>query len=212
MLHIKAFTFNPFQENTYLLYDDTKECIIIDPGCYTDAERNTLVKFITDNQLKPVKLINTHCHIDHVLGNKFIAEHYDLVLEMHEADLPTLLAVPSYAGTFGIEAAPSPEPGLYLEEGDIVKFGNTELKVLFTPGHSAGSISFYSEVDETVIVGDVLFMQSIGRTDLPGGDYDTLIKSIQTKLFTLPDVTKVYPGHGPATAIGLEKMNNPFFR
>ncbi len=210
MVTVASFAFNPFQENTYVLYDETSECIIIDPGCYTEEERTELVNFLEHENLKPVKLINTHCHIDHILGNKFIAEKYNLKLEMNELDLPTLHAVPMYGQKWGITAEPSPEPEVLLVEGDIVRFGNSSLEVLFTPGHSSGSISFYCRADAFVIVGDVLFLSSIGRTDLPGGNFDTLIESIREKLFPLEDSTKVYPGHGPPTTIGFEKENNPF--
>ncbi len=210
MISIALFTFNSFQENTYVLYDETKQCIIIDPGCYTPEERAELIGFIEQEGLMPVKLINTHCHIDHVLGNKFIADKYQLKLEMHALDIPTLHAVPTYGQKWGIFAEPSPEPEILLEEGNTVTFGNSTLEVLFTPGHSNGSISFYCRKDRFVIVGDVLFYQSIGRTDIPGGNFDTLIQSIREKLFILENSTKVYPGHGPSTAIGFEKEHNPF--
>jgi hydroxyacylglutathione hydrolase len=210
MLSVDSFTFNPFQENTYILSDASKQCIIMDPGCYTEAEKNELRNFISASGLIPVRLINTHAHIDHILGNKFVAETYGLKLEMHALELPVLHALSTYAARWGIDPEPSPEPEILLEEGNTISFGTSSLEVLFTPGHSSGSISFYSKGSSLVIAGDVLFRTSIGRTDLPGGDYDTLIKSIREKLFTLPDDTKVYPGHGPSTTIGFEKKNNPF--
>ena len=210
MIAVNVFTFNPFQENTYILSDETKECIIIDPGCYDSFEKDELASFIENQKLKPVRLINTHCHIDHVLGNKFVSDKYKLQVELNMLEIPFLRAVTDYAPQYGIFCEPAPEPFALLNEGDIIKFGNSKLNVLFTPGHSPGEICLYSETDKFVIAGDVLFQMSIGRTDLPGGNYDTLIKSIREKLFTLPDEVTVYPGHGPSTTIGFEKKNNPF--
>tara|TARA_B100000809_G_scaffold96615_1_gene95193 strand:+ start:11484 stop:12125 length:642 start_codon:yes stop_codon:yes gene_type:complete len=210
MINVHYFAFNGFQENTYILFDDTKECVIIDPGCYSNEEQQVLTNYISENGLTPIKLLNTHCHIDHILGNNFVATKYNVGLEMHEKDLPTLHATPEYGHTFGFNVDKSPEPTTLLDEGDIVKFGNSELSVLFTPGHSAGHIVFVSHQDKFVVNGDVLFYGSIGRTDLPGGDHATLIESINTKLMTLPLDYKVYTGHGQSTTIGFEKINNPF--
>ncbi len=210
MITVKFFTFGPFEENTYVLYDETKECIIIDPGCYDANEKHELAEFIESKKLRPVRLLNTHAHIDHILGNNFVAGKYHLKLEMNERDIGILKAAPTYGQMWGIQAEPSPEPEVLLSESDEVRFGNSSLKVLFTPGHSEGSISFYSSENNFVIAGDVLFNGSIGRTDLPGGDFDTLIRSIREKLFPLGDDCTVYPGHGPVTTIGFEKENNPF--
>jgi len=210
MISIKSFTFNPFQENTYLLYDESNECLIIDPGCYDDSERNLLTSFIEQNNLKPVKLLNTHCHIDHVFSNKFIAEKYALGLEMHEKDLGVLHSLMSVAHLYNLNAEPSPEPSVLLEEGDVIKFGNSHLDILFTPGHSPGSICFVCKEQQFIIAGDVLFHGSIGRTDLPGGHHQSLINSIKQKLFPLGDNFIVHSGHGPETNIGFEKENNPF--
>lgn len=210
MLKIDFFTFNPFQENTYILHDETKECVIIDPGCYDPAEKDELKRFIEFNQLKPVRLLNTHCHIDHVLGNKFVADTFKLQLEIHLMEIPLLHAVAEYGPQYGIFPEEVPEPTLLIKEGGEITFGKTTLEVLFTPGHSPGSICFYSKSDKMIVSGDVLFQMSIGRTDLPGGNYNQLIKSITQVLFNLPDDTKVFPGHGPATTIGFEKVNNPF--
>ncbi|MDQ3190277.1 MAG: MBL fold metallo-hydrolase [Bacteroidota bacterium] len=212
MVHIKKFTFNPFQENTYILSDETKECIIVDPGCYSPSEKKELAEFIKEKGLKPVMLVLTHAHVDHVLGNAFINEVYGLRPVMNKIELTGLLGVPQYAHIYGINADISPEPISYIEEGDTVKFGNSTLEVLFTPGHSAGSISLVSKEQKFIIAGDVLFYGSIGRTDLPGGDYDTLIASIKNKLFPLGDDFNVYSGHGPETNIGFEKKNNPFLK
>ncbi len=210
-MKIKSFTFNPFQENTYVVYDDTKECIIIDPGCYTDKERDELRRFITSEGLKPVKLINTHCHIDHVLGNKFTSELWDLELYMHKEDLPLLENAGNIGKMYGFEDYEgSPYPKHFLAQDDTLTFGESSFKILFTPGHAPGHICLYSKENNLLIAGDVLFNGSIGRTDLPGGDYNTLIKSIKTKLLPLDENTIVYCGHGPSTSIGKEKMSNPF--
>jgi len=210
---VAKFTFNPFQENTYVLHDETKECIIIDPGCFTQNEKDQLVDFIEKNELKPVRLINTHCHLDHIFGNRFIAEKYDLELEIHPGEVPVLEAAPMVSSSYGIPfPEPSPPATKFLEEGDVVKFGKTELEVIFTPGHSPASISFFCKKDKYVIAGDVLFQGSIGRTDLPGGDMATLIGSIKDKLFPLGDDVKVYSGHMGDTTIGVEKMSNPFLQ
>lgn len=208
---VAVFTFNPFAENTYLLYDDTKECVIIDPGCYTAEERQQLVNFIESNELKPVRLLNTHCHVDHVFGNRFIADKYNLTLEIHKGELIVLQTVPQVCAHYGIPFDDhSPEPGKFIEAGDIISFGNTKLKTLFTPGHSPASISFFDEASKILIAGDVLFQGSIGRTDLPGGDFQTLIDSIKREYYPLGDDVQVYPGHGPSTTVGVEKKTNPF--
>lgn len=194
----------------YILYDETKEALIIDPGCYTQPEKEELAKFIVETGLKPVKLLNTHAHIDHVLGNNFVAGKFGLKLEMHEADVDLLRSAPVYGQMWGIKPEPSPEPSTFLTEGDVVLFGNSKLDVLFTPGHCPGSITFFSSAEKFAIVGDVLFYGSIGRTDLPGGNHELLISSIREKLFPLGDDMVVYPGHGPSTTIGFEKQHNPF--
>jgi glyoxylase-like metal-dependent hydrolase (beta-lactamase superfamily II) len=211
MAQVVCLTFNPFEENTYLISDDTNECVIFDPGCYDAAEKKALKTKIVELGLKPVRLINTHCHIDHVFGNYFVAHEYDLPLEMHHGELPVLKTVPQIADMYGIAyPEPSPMPEKFIEEGDIIKFGNTELRAIFTPGHSPASLSFFCEADKFLIAGDVLFQGSIGRTDLPGGDFNTLINNIKTKLYPLGDDVIVYPGHGPSTTIGRERQTNPF--
>ena len=210
MIHVAAFTFNPFQENTYILYDETKECIIIDPGCYTENERKQIRAFIKKEGLKPVRLINTHCHLDHICGNAFIAREYNLVLEAHEGEKVVLDSSVAHGELYGFTFEPSPAISTYLKEGDQVHFGHSNLDILYTPGHSPASITFYSKEDGFVIAGDVLFFMSIGRTDLPGGNHQTLLNSIREQLFTLPEETVVYNGHGQKTKIGFEKLNNPF--
>ena len=210
MIQIASFTFNPFQENTYVLFDETSECVIIDPGCYDERERQELAGFIEKKGLKPVRLLNTHCHIDHVLGNSFIASKYGLKLEIHKDDLFLLHNLKPQATMFGVRAEESPEPEVFLNEGDQVKFGDSTLDILFTPGHSPGSITFYNKEEKLAIVGDVLFNLSIGRTDLPGGDMDILLHSITKKLLPLGDDVRVYAGHMDPTTIGFERKNNPF--
>lgn len=210
MIQVQKLVFNPFQENTYILFDDTKDCVIIDPGCYTHEEQNRLKAFIEGNGLNPVKLLNTHCHIDHVLGNYFVAKTYDLELEMHKEDLETLNSVPTYCHAYGFDAYQlSPEPSVFLDEGDKIIFGNSSLEVIFCPGHAPGHVVFYNAEQKIVINGDVLFQGSYGRVDLPGGDFETLKKSITNKMFNLPDETIVYTGHGNETTIGQEKKSNP---
>jgi glyoxylase-like metal-dependent hydrolase (beta-lactamase superfamily II) len=209
---VTSFTFNAFSENTYLLHDETRECVVIDPGCYDKEEQTILTDFIATHNLKVVKLLNTHCHIDHVFGNQFVADTYQVPFLIHQADLPTLQAVPVYAPSYGFPQYQAAQPTGFLKEGESVLFGNTTLQILFTPGHAPGHVVFYNEADKTCIGGDVLFQRSIGRTDLPGGDFNTLIQSIRTQLFTLPDDVRVYSGHGPSTTIGEEKKFNPFLR
>ncbi len=209
-MNIQRFTFNPFQENTYILYDETKECVIIDPGCYDPEEKQELFTYIKKNQLKPVHLLNTHCHIDHVLGNYFVSQAYHLQPEVHPAEVMLLNATREYGPQYGIYMDPSPAPHAHLQDGNLIHFGKSRLEMIHAPGHSPGSICFYHAETRTLIGGDVLFQRSIGRTDLPGGDMDTLLQSIEKKLFILPDDTIVYPGHGPETSIAFEKLNNPF--
>ena len=211
-LTVHALTFNPFEENTYIISAENGECMIIDPGCFDEGERTVLKQFLSDHQLTPVRLINTHCHIDHILGNAFVAKEYNLKLEIHKGELPVLEAGPVVAGMYGVPYEKSPSPGSFIEEGEELSLNDHRLKVLFVPGHSPASICLYNAEDKWVVSGDALFYESIGRTDLPGGDYDTLINSIRIQLLTLPDDTAVYPGHGQKTTIGYEKMFNPFLQ
>lgn len=212
MATVNFFTFNPFFENTYVLHDSTGECVIIDAGCYTAVEKNELADFIKSNSLKPVMLLNTHCHIDHVFGNRFVADKYNLLPIYHQNEVPVLNAVANYGPSMGLMVDELPEGKEFLKEGQSISFGNTTLELLFTPGHSPGSISFYNRAEGYLVSGDVLFRQSIGRTDLPGGNFEVLIESIRNVLFTLPDETIVHPGHGELTTIGYEKMYNPFLK
>jgi hydroxyacylglutathione hydrolase len=209
-MHIKSFTFNPFMENTYVLYDETNEAVIIDPGCYEKSEKSDLMQFIKNQNLTPVKLLNTHCHVDHVLGNAFVKSTYDIPLWFHEGELPILKSIPAYASNYGFHNYQDTNPDHFIREGDLIKFGNTTLGSLFVPGHSPGHLVFYNEQDKIAIGGDTLFDGSIGRTDLPGGDHATLLRYIKEILFVLPDEVTVFPGHGPSTTIGKEKNSNPF--
>lgn len=211
-MEIGLFCFNAFQENTYVLHDESGECIIIDPGCSNPNEESLLNNYISERSLKPVKLINTHCHIDHVLGNAYIAETYNLKLEAHKGEKAVLDANIAVSSMYGLDYRPSPPIEIFLDEPDTINFGNTVLEVLFTPGHSPASISFFHRASLQLIAGDVLFQGSIGRTDLPGGDFDTLISSIKTKFYPLGDDVVVYPGHGPSTTIIEEKIRNPFLQ
>ena len=211
-LQIHSFTFNPFSENTYVLYDESGECVIIDPGCYHPEEKKELSDFIAEKKLKAVRLLNTHGHIDHVMGNKYVHDTFGLFPEIHVLDIPLLTSAPATGLKWGIPTEPSPEPSVFLKEDELVTFGNTKLSVLFTPGHSPGSICFLCEKEKIIISGDVLFEGSIGRTDLPGGNYEVLMQSIHEKLLKLDDDIRVFPGHGASTTIGMERKGNPFLQ
>ena len=212
MLTVKAFTFNPVEENTYILYNEEKQCCIIDPGCYFPEERETLKKFIEENALQPVLLLNTHCHLDHVFGNKFVHDTWGLVLHLHEKEKQMLDLAPASGELWQLPFENYNGRLNFIVPDTKIMVGSDELEIRFTPGHSPGHVCFCDEADGFAISGDVLFNGSIGRTDLPGGDFDILINSIQTQLFTLPDETKIYSGHGPMTTVGFEKMNNPFVK
>jgi len=208
-VHIEVFTFNPFQENSYVIYDDAKNCVIIDPGCYEREEEQQLLSFIQSNQLMPVALLNTHAHIDHVLGNNFVLENYSIDHYLHQEDIKTLEAVSNYAHLYGFQAyKKSPLPTKILKGGEQLIFGEIKLDVLFTPGHAPGHVVFYNAENNFVINGDVLFRGSYGRVDLPGGSMDVLKKTIVEIMFQLPEDTAVYCGHGPSTSIGVEKRTN----
>jgi len=209
---VKKFEFSPVQENTYVVYNEALECSIIDPGCYFSNERNELKDFIAELSLRPKYLLNTHCHLDHVFGVKFIYETYHLLPHIHENEKEMLELAPIAALNWNLPFDAYKGEVIYVTEGEVIRLGEDALKIMFTPGHSPGHVCFYCEAQQFVLGGDVLFRQSIGRTDLPGGDFDTLIKSIREKLFVLPDAVVVYSGHGPETTIGFEKKNNPFLQ
>jgi glyoxylase-like metal-dependent hydrolase (beta-lactamase superfamily II) len=210
MIKIEKLTFNPFQENTYLVWDDTLEAVVIDPGCSNAEERKVLKQTIETLGLKVVKLLNTHTHIDHVLGNAFVQQTYGVALHLHAKDLPTLLAVKAYAPNYGFPDYQEVTPTEWLEEGKEVSFGNSSFEVRFVPGHAPGHVAFLNLEQRICVGGDVLFKGSIGRTDFPGCSFEVLAESIRTQLFALPDDVVVYPGHGPSTTIGYEREWNPF--
>jgi glyoxylase-like metal-dependent hydrolase (beta-lactamase superfamily II) len=212
MLTVKIFSFNPVSENTYIVYNDDNEALIIDPGCYFDEEKKALAEFIANNKLRPVQLLNTHCHLDHVFGNKWVYETFGLELFLHANEEQVLKFAPQSGKMWGLEFENYEGPLHFLNEHDVIKLERDELKVINAPGHSPGSICFYSEAERFIIAGDALFKESIGRTDLPGGNHEVLIQSIKEQLFVLPDDVTVYPGHGDATTIGHEKKYNPFLR
>ena len=212
MLSIKQFTFNPVQENTYVVYNEKGECCIIDPGCYFSNERNELKNFISQHQLQAKYLLNTHCHLDHVFGNKFVHDEFGLTLHLHQKEKQLLDNAPASGLMFGLPFDQYKGELIYIDERDTIQIGEDIFEILFTPGHSPGSISFYCEAQQFVIAGDVLFRMGIGRTDLPGGSFEILLQSIRTKLFTLPDQVIVYSGHGPQTTVGYEKVHNPFLQ
>ncbi len=212
MLYIECFTFNAFQENTYLIYNDKKDCWIVDPGMYMAEETAHLNTYITQHKLNPVSIINTHTHLDHIFGVNAIKDKYKIPFGIHEKDLPVLQGAAGSAMLFGFDFRNIPQVDFYIKDGDFLQLGDETVNILFTPGHSPGSITFYYPAGNWAIAGDVLFNGSIGRTDLPGGNFNTLINSIRTQLFTLPDDTIVYSGHGPSTTIGNEKRYNPFLQ
>ncbi len=212
MLHLKSFAFNPFQENTYVLYNDALEAWIIDPGNSSVSEHQTLLNFIKTNNLQPSRLLLTHAHVDHILGNAFVNQQWGLLPEVHEADVYFITRLPETASMYGVPFEASPMPVSLLKEGDELQLGSYSFRCLHTPGHSPGSISFFNAENKVLISGDVLFQNSIGRSDLPLGDHETLLQSIHQKLMTLPDDVKVFSGHGPSTSIGQERRNNPFLQ
>jgi hydroxyacylglutathione hydrolase len=212
MYNVKVLPFSPIQENTYVLFNESKDAIIIDPGCYGKAEEEKLRQIIEQEGLNPRLLLNTHCHLDHVFGNKFVSETWDLLPHIHPLEKPVLDYAPVAGLMWNLPFDHYQGELVYLEEGDITGLASDPLKVLFTPGHSPGSISFYDSLGGFVVSGDVLFRGSIGRTDLPGGDFEILSRSIRDKLYSLPDDTIVYSGHGPSTRIGNEKRTNQFVK
>jgi glyoxylase-like metal-dependent hydrolase (beta-lactamase superfamily II) len=209
MVHIEKFTFNPFQENTYVVSNESKSCFIVDPGCYNAEEENALREYIVQNDLKPEALINTHCHIDHVFGNRFIYEAFGLKPFVHQNEIPVLEAVPQVAHLYNLNYTESPSPLQY--DGKSMKLLGMEWDIIEAPGHSPGHIILYQKDEGILLAGDVIFRMSIGRTDLPGGNHEDLIRNIKEKVFTLPENTRILPGHMEETSVGFEKKNNPFF-
>jgi glyoxylase-like metal-dependent hydrolase (beta-lactamase superfamily II) len=210
MIQIYSFVFGPLEENTYILYDETGECLIVDPGFYDEKEKQDLLAFIQAKKLHPVRLINTHTHLDHILGNHTLSRVFKLSPEYHAFEDPVIRNAPVFAENFGLKYDLSPLADTFLKEGEKLKFGSSQLDILFTPGHSPGSLSFYSEQDKLLLAGDVLFKGSIGRTDIPFGDHEQLLESIQREFLVLPEDTRVYSGHGLSTEIGIEMRTNPY--
>ena len=210
MLSVKQFTFSPIQENTYVVYND-KGCCIIDPGCYSEIERNQLKDYILSLGFPAKYLLNTHCHLDHVFGNKFIAETFGLVPHIHPKEEQLLAFAPMSGIQWGLPFANYEGELVFIDKNSVIELGDDKLEILETPGHSPGSICFYCRKQGFMISGDVLFEDSIGRTDLPGGNHQVLLESIRRELFTQPDETVIHPGHGRSTTIGKEKQYNPFF-
>ena len=210
MMKLKSFVFNAFQVNCFVLYDDSSECIIVDASCYEEDEYNSLFSFIEKNSLKPKALLNTHGHVDHLTGTKRVCEKYGINFFMHRGDNSLLENAVLHGKIFGFSIQPPPEPHGWIADGDFFSFGNSGITAWHAPGHSPGSLIFYEKDSKILITGDVLFAGSIGRTDLSGGNFNTLIDSINTKILILPDDTQIFPGHGPASFVGIEKEQNPF--
>ena len=210
MIHIHYFTFSPFAENTYVLWDETKEAVIIDPGCLAQYEKEELADFIADNQLTVKHLLQTHTHLDHVFGSAFVKRKFGVKMLMHKNEIPVLENVESRCIMWGVKGYEPVEADGFIDEGDIIRFGNSELEILFVPGHAPGHLAFINHPQKFIIGGDVLFRGSVGRTDFPLCSHTDLMNSIKTKFMTLTDDYKVYPGHNDPTTIGLERRTNPY--
>jgi len=208
----KSFVFNPIQENTYIVYDETNEAVIVDAGNFCDEENSKLACFISENNLKIKLILNTHNHWDHIFGLSWVKKTYNVPIYCHANDLPWIDNFEMICQSYGFGKRETVYPDFFFNNGDVVRFGNTELQVIHTPGHSQGGVSLYCKKDNLILTGDTLFFSSIGRADLPGGDEFQLINSIKSKLFILPDETTVLPGHGISTTIGYEKTNNPYLQ
>jgi len=211
-MNIKTFVFNPFYENTYVVSSKDNNCLIFDPGCYENYERKELMDYIEMEGLTVVAIINTHCHIDHVLGNDYLRDKYNVPLKIPIREQEIFAAIPAYAPQWGINAYRHAEVDEFLSEATALTLDEIELKLIEVPGHSPGHLMFYEVSEKVLIGGDVLFRESIGRSDLPGGNHADLIQNIQEKVYTLPEEVIVYPGHGPTTTIGHEKKHNPFVK
>jgi hydroxyacylglutathione hydrolase len=210
-MEIYKLVFSPIEVNTYILAEKSGDCAIIDCGCYGKNESDELEDFITNKNLNPVLLLNTHCHLDHIFGNKFVLEKYKLRTHSSKLEEPNRKNSVQHSMLFGMTMETPPEPESFLADNQVITFGTTELVALLVPGHTVGSLAFYSEKNKCVFTGDALFAGSIGRSDLPGGNFDTLINSIKSKLFVLPPATVIYSGHGNESTIENEIRSNPFF-
>jgi len=211
-MQLKKFVVNSFQENTYLIWDEKSgESVLVDAGCYEDHENRSVETFLSDNNLVLKKLVNTHCHIDHVLGIPYFKKKYNLEFHAHKEEIQLVKSAHLMGEIFGMKLESFPDIDTCIEPGDEIRLGEASLSAIHVPGHSRGSLAFYDKEAGFVLTGDALFRGSIGRTDLPGGDYDQLINSIQSYLFVLPPETVIYPGHGDSSTIAIEKDSNPFF-
>lgn len=210
MIQIQSFVFSPFEENTYVLYDETNEAVIIDPGCLMQSEKETLARFIEQKGLKVTMLLQTHAHLDHVFGSAYVKRKYGVKMYMHKNELPILASVESRCNIWGIRGYEPVEADAFLDEGDVVKFGHSTLDILFVPGHAPGHLAFVNHDQRFIIGGDVLFKGSVGRTDFPLCDPAALLRSIKTKFMTLEDDYQVFAGHMDPTTIGRERRTNPF--
>ncbi len=210
MIKVEKFVVNPLGENSYIVSDESGECIFIDPGFYYEEEHQEIKDYIKHNGLTPVKITNTHCHFDHIMGVEFVRNEFEIPFCAHADDAFWVEKAIDQGKMFGFQMKPVSPINEFLVDDAFIEFGNSKLKIIHVPGHSPGHVVFYSEQEKILIAGDVLFYGSIGRTDLPGGNYETLISGIKSKLFTLPGETKVYCGHGPETTLGFEKASNPF--
>jgi hydroxyacylglutathione hydrolase len=210
MIKVEKFVVNPLGENSFIISDETGECIFIDPGFYFEEEHQEIKDYVRDNNLNPVRITNTHCHFDHIMGVEFVRNEFKIPFYAHADDDFWVEKSTQQAEMFGFVMNAVAPVDAYLVENEFVEFGNSSLKIIHILGHSPGHVVFYSEYDKILIAGDVLFYGSIGRTDLPGGNYETLISGIKNKLFDLPDDITVFCGHGPETKLGFEKRTNPF--
>lgn len=210
MLQIKVFTFSLFSENTYILIDENQDCVVIDPGCYAESEKQLLLRFLTENKLQLKAVWLTHGHVDHIFGLDFLKKQFNMPIIGHSLAKIEIERSLQYAAMYGTPMSSCPPPDSFVSEGDTLTLGANTFSVLFTPGHSPGSISFYCEKENLLVSGDVLFQDSVGRWDLPGGNFETLMQSITNKLLPLPDDTTVYSGHGASTKLGREKQRNPY--
>jgi hydroxyacylglutathione hydrolase len=209
-MKIYRLVFSPIEENTYILADRSGNCTIIDCGCYDEREFAKLEGFLDSRKLNPVLLLNTHCHLDHIFGNRFMFQRYGLKSHFNQMEEINRKNATQYALVFGLVMEEPPEAEAYIEHSQCIQNGELSLRAIHVPGHTAGSIAYYSEADGCVFTGDALFAGSIGRTDLPGGDLSTLVNSIKSNLLSLPPDTVVYPGHGQDTTIDREKESNPY--
>lgn len=210
MIKIAVLPFNPFQENTLIVSDHTGEAIIIDAGNYSQQENAALDKYIADNDLKPVMAVNTHGHIDHILGVGHVKGKYGIPFALHGDDIFLVDSAPAHGQIYGFNLAQAPVVDIDLKGQETIKFGESELQIIHTPGHTPGHINLYDPENKMLITGDTLFKESIGRTDLPGGDYSWIMKSILEKIMPLGGEVRFYPGHGPSSTLGHEAMYNPF--